>query len=113
MPKSTTIQIKEGTQEWKDWRRWATRPDPGKFSALFFLTFAEGATGIPEIDNCRIKLIQVARGFGKSACITKGRPLQKLLAVDDYSVGIANETQIMADRFLAQIKLEFEQNDLM
>jgi hypothetical protein len=116
-------------------------PVPGKRSALYYLNevilgmgplvpmtpaahyglclFAEGATGIPEIDSARVKLIQVARGFGKSALITKGLPLQHLLrgAIDpayaDWACGIANEKQDLAEGFLAMIKLEFETNSML
>lgn len=75
--------------------------------------FAERATGIPEIDSARVRLIQVARGFGKSLLVTKGLALQQLLRHNDYSIGLANETQRMADKFLGMIKLEFETNDLL
>jgi phage terminase large subunit-like protein len=127
------VTFSQGSKEWKQWREWCTVPDPGKRSALYFLMsqvcglqdlipmtesahlgmclFAEGATGIPEIDNARVRMIQVARGFGKSGVVTAGLPLQLLLRHDGYSVGIANETEGMAQKFLAQIKLQFEQND--
>ena len=75
--------------------------------------FAEGMTGIPEIDNARVKLILVPRGLGKSALITGGLTLQDLLRHDDYAVGIANEKAENAEAFLAAIKLEFEQNQLL
>ena len=129
------LTLEQGSKEWKKWREWCTVPIPGKRSALYFLVtkvlgledkvpitpkshygmalFAERATGIPEIDSARVQLIQVARGFGKSAIVTNGRPLQQLLIDKNYSVGIANETQRMADKFLAQVRLTFEQNDLV
>jgi hypothetical protein len=128
------IVLAPGSEEWERWREHATVTIPGKRSALWFLVaevlglknlipmtasahygmclFAERATGIPEIDEARVHLIQVARGFGKSAIVTGGLPILRLLREPNYACGIGNETQGMADRFLAQIKLQFEQNDL-
>ena len=85
--------------------------DPEEHYALCL--FAEGATGIKEIDEARVKMIQMPRGTGKSALITGGEALRRLLLTDGYSVGIANETEGMAQKFLAQIKLQFEQNDTL
>lgn len=129
------LKLVPGTKEWKDMRRRCTHAIPGEFSALYYLNakilghedicpmtipahyamcmFAESATGIPEIDEARVRLIQVARGFGKSLNITKGLALQELLRNDDWSVGIANEKQDLANAFLGMIKLEFETNDLL
>jgi len=132
---SKTIKFEQGDDTWKELRRLATVPIPGKRSALYFLAsqilgmeplipmtmsahysmclFAEHATGIPEIDNARVQLIQVPRGFGKSAIVTKCRTIQRLVSRTDYSVGIANEKQDLANAFLGQVKLEFEQNELL
>ena len=129
------IKIVPGSEIWKEWRERCIKPIPGRRSALYFLIakvmgledkipvtipahyslcmFAERATGIPEIDSARIQLIQVPRGFGKSAIVTTGLALQRLLAFDDYSIGIANEKQELAEGFLAVIKQEFETNDLL
>jgi hypothetical protein len=137
----TQIQIKEGSPEWKDWRKKCTVPIPGRFSALYFLCtrvlglgkveikegqpliqprthygmclFAEHATGIPEIDSARVQMIAMPRGTGKSAIVTGARTIQRLLQNRDHSVGIANETGGMAEKFLAQIKLQFESNDFL
>jgi hypothetical protein len=133
--KSDELVLVPGSRQWEQIRHLATVPIPGKRSALYYLNekilghgplcpmtpsahyamclFAERATGIPQIDNARVQLIQVARGFGKSLLVTKGRAIQRLLAEDDFSLGIANETQRMADKFLGQIKLEFETNELL
>lgn len=132
---SKTISFQQGDERWHELRRLCTVAEPGKRSALYFLAtqvigmeplipmtmsahysmclFAEHATGIPEIDNARVQLIQVPRGFGKSAIVTKCRTIQRLVSRTDYSVGIANEKQDLANGFLAQVKLEFEQNELL
>lgn len=132
---SNTLQIEQGSHEWKRLRHLCLNPEPGKRSALYFLAgtvigmeglipmtvqahyslclFAERATGIPDIDNARIQLIQVPRGFGKSALVTKCRAIQELLKNDDWSIGIANEKQDLANAFLDQVKLEFMQNEFL
>jgi len=128
-------QIEQGSTEWHRLRDLCLNPIPGKRSALYFLAsqvigmeplipmtysghyslclFAERATGIPEVDNARVQLIQVPRGFGKSALVTKCRAIQELLKKDDWSIGIANEKQDLANAFLEQVKLEFMQNDFL
>lgn len=85
------LTITPGGDEWKRLRKLATETIPGKRSALYFLNakirqletvvpmsyrahlalclFAEDATGIPEIDEARIKLILVPRGVGKALAL--------------------------------------------
>lgn len=129
------ITLTPGSDEWKKWRKLCTETIPGKKSALYFLNakvrgletvipmtyrahlgmclFAESATGIEEIDSARIKLILVPRGVGKSANITKGLPILRVLRNPDYATGIANETAELASGFLQDIKFEFENNELL
>lgn len=128
------LQLVPQSREWHEMRKRCTRAVPGKHSALYYLNsvvlggevvpmtprahlalclFIEGATGIKEIDSCRVKMVLVPRGLGKSTLGTKGRAIQRLLAEDDYSIGIANEKQDLADGFLGQIKTEFETNLLL
>jgi hypothetical protein len=132
---SKLLNFKPGDETWKKLRDRYTVSIPGKYSSLYMLNaelrelgtaipmtyeahwamclFAEGMTGIPEIDEARVKMILVPRGLGKSALVTGGLPLQKLLKHDDYAIGIANEKTENAERFLAAIKAEFEQNQLL
>lgn len=129
------LNIVEGSEDWKKMRRLATKAVPGKHSALYYLNsvilgkgplvpmtmrahyglclFAEGATGIPEIDAARIKLILVPRGVGKSSLVTKALPLLRILQDPEFACGIANEKQDLANTFLGDIKAEFEQNTLL
>ena len=129
------ITLSPGSDDWKKWRKLATETLPSKRSALYFLNskirgledkvpmtfrahlglcfFAESATGIPEIDEARIKLILVPRGVGKSSMITKGLPILRTIRNPDYSTGIANETASLAQTFLADIKNEFEANPIL
>lgn len=75
--------------------------------------FAERRTGIPEIDSSRVQLIQVARGWGKSLNVTKGRTIQRLVTDRDWAAGIANERATNAQNFLGMIKAEFEGNEFL
>lgn len=75
--------------------------------------FAERRTGIPDIDASRIQMIACARGSGKSACITVGRTIQRLLNNRNWAAGIANENSGKACKFLGSIKAEFESNDFL
>ena len=87
---------------------------PMTYAAHYALCrFAERKTGNPEIDGCRVQLIQIWRGAGKSYLVTNGRSIQRLLGNMNYSIGIANERQENANAFLAGIALEFQQNQLL
>jgi len=130
-----SINLAPGTEDWHKWRKLATKTIPGVQSALYFLNakirgleplipmtyrahlgmslFAESATGIPEIDEARIKLILVPRGVGKSGCITQGLPILRTIRDSDYATGIANETAKLAESFLGDIKGEFEGNPIL
>lgn len=129
------FQFSQGDETWKALRQRFTKSVPGKYSSLYWLNyelrglskavpmtyrthwamcmFAEGMTGIRDIDEARVKMILVPRGVGKSALVTAGLALQKLLVHDDYAVGIANEKQSLSEGFLASIKMELEQNELL
>ena len=75
--------------------------------------FAERKTGIPEVDNCRVQMIQEPRGIGKSACVTNGRCTQRLIQNRNWSIGIANESGDKSKSFLSAIKGNFENNELL
>lgn len=131
------ITLEPGSDEWERWRTRCTEPKPGEFSALYWLNanvlghaqlgdfqmtpsshyalclFAERATGINWVDDAQVHLMLMPRGTGKSSLVTKGLTIQKLLANTDYAVGIANETMDLAKKFLAGVKAEFEQNELL
>ena len=136
MPETThELSLTAGSEDWKKLRRLATETIPSKKSALYNLNsvilgkaevvpmsyrahlgmclFAEGATGVPEVDACRIKVILVPRGVGKSSLITKGLPVLRLLRNPEYATGIANETAALAATFLGDIKHEIESNVLL
>lgn len=132
---SQTVSLEPGSDVWKKWRKLATETQPGRHSALYFLVakvlqkenlvpltprvhlpmclFAESSTGIPEIDEARIKLVLVPRGCGKTTAITKAKPILNIVRNRNYSTLIANEKQGLADTFLGDIKAEFETNAIL
>src|SRR5690606_5606918 len=79
----TKLKLERGGKEWRRMRQLATRAIPGRHSALYYFNakilqhedvvpmtyrahyamcmFAEGATGIAEIDECRVKMTLVPR----------------------------------------------------
>lgn len=131
------LTLEPGSEDWEKMRQRCVEAEPGRFSALYYLNknvlghaqlgdfrmtpsshyalclFAERATGIDWIDNAQVHMMQMPRGTGKSTLVTKGLTIQKLLKHQDYAVGIANETMNLAKKFLANVKLEFETNELL
>lgn len=127
-----SIEFEQNSPDWHSYRKRAQTDLYwlcGKLLGLiekgppgFFMTpavhygmcrFAEGKTGIPDIDASRIKMIACARGSGKSACVTVGRTIQRLLQNRNWAAGIANESAGKAAKFLGSIKAEFESNDFL
>ena len=122
------LVIKPGSAEWHQLRKRA-REDLYWFNAKVLghekvvpmsprahyamCRFAERKTGLQRIDECRVQLIQVPRGVGKTTLITKGRTLQRLIQQQDWAAGIANEIADNASAFLAMIKAEFESNEFL
>jgi hypothetical protein len=134
MTEARTLEIAPGSEIWKKMRAAVLDPKPGT-SPLYYLNdvilqkralipmtyrahlalcmFAEGRTGIPEIDDARVKLILVPRGMGKSSLVTKALPILRILQNRNFATGIANEKQDLANTFLGDIKAEFESNQLL
>jgi hypothetical protein len=126
------VSLVPNSKEWHKLRDLCTKSIPNKHSALYYLNdkilgksplvpmtyrahlgmclFAESMTGIPEIDNARVKLVLVSRGIGKTSLVTKGLPILRVLQDRNYATGIANEVAEMAEGFLGDIKNEFETN---
>lgn len=128
MSKPNTVTLEEGSKEWHRLRE-RCKTDlyflvakvlgmeehvPMTLRAHYALCrFAERRTGIPAIDNSRVQLIQVARGWGKSVCVTMGRTIQRILIDPNWAAGIANERQMNAEAFLGTVKSQFETNDFL
>lgn len=116
-------------------RRLVTETIPGRRSALYNLNalvlgkadvvpmsyrahlgmslFVESATGIPDIDSARIKLVLVPRGVGKTSLVTKSLPILRTIRNPEYATGVANETAPLAKTFLGDIKHEIQSNILL
>lgn len=135
------LHLEPGSKEWHRIRQRCLQSIPGRYSSLYFFNdkilghgplvpmtyrahyamclFAEGMTGIPEIDEARVRMTLVPRGLGKSTILTKGQSVHDLCkgvllpAYRDYAIGIANEKGANAEAFLATIKEEFETNELL
>lgn len=123
-----SIRLTQGSPEWKALRRKAQTDlywlaakvldledkIPMTLEAHYALCrFASRQTGIPEIDSARVQLIHVARGWGKSACVTTARTIQRLLQNRNWAAGILNEKADNAEAFLAAIKGHFEVNSFL
>lgn len=125
---SQEIKLVQGSPEWHNLRK-RCRTDlylfaskilgyedliPMRFGAHYAMCrFAERKTGIPEVDSKRVQLLMVARGWGKSSVVTKARTVQRIIANQDWAAGIANESAKKAETFLADIKAQFEYNELL
>jgi len=122
------IKFKQGDAIWKRYRRkactdlwWLCSEVLGyrelvpmrEYTHLPMVRFAERKTGIEEIDNARVQIIEMPRGSGKSTLVTNARSVQRFLVDPEYALGIANETQRLAKAFLGNIKAHFEQNELL
>lgn len=75
--------------------------------------FAERKTGSALLDEAHFRLISVPRGVGKTTLATIGRAIQYALQVPNAAILIANERQENANKFLAEIRLQFESNGLL
>jgi predicted phage terminase large subunit-like protein len=73
----------------------------------------EKRTGVPRLDTAPYRMILMPRGTGKSALITQAYTLQRLCADQNLAVLIANERLENAVAFLAAIKQQVEQNELL
>jgi hypothetical protein len=77
------------------------------------LTIAQRRTGNPAIDEAPIQLHLWPRMTGKSTCITRGLVIQEICRDREIAILIANEKAEVAEGFLADIKGQFENNELL
>lgn len=80
---------------------------------LLMCRFAERQTGIPDLDEAPVLLVKVPRGVGKSTLITQARALQLAMQHPDIAILIANEVERNAMKFLAAIKDQLSDNELL
>jgi len=75
--------------------------------------FMERKTGIPELDEATMQLIEFPRECGKSSLKTVAQSLQQVCANPNMSILIANEKAETAQAFLSSIKAQLTNNDLL
>lgn len=80
---------------------------------LLLCRFVEKRTGSPLIDEAHYRKIEVPREVGKTTLITQGYAIQRICENPDISILLANETFDTACTFLAEIKFQFEHNELL
>lgn len=84
---------------------------PGAHALL--CKFVERQTGVPALDTAKYRKIELARGWGKSALVTRCYTMQRLLRNPNTAILIANEKEQTAVDFLAEIKAHFETNQFL
>ena len=70
-------------------------------------------TGVPDLDDCPYRKIEVPRGVGKTTLITISYTIQRILRDPNISILICNEREQNAKDFLSSIKHHFDGNDLL
>ncbi len=73
---------------------------------------ASRTTGVPELDECPMRLLLLPRGIGKTTLITQAYVLQRICNDPNTAILICNEKLENAQTFLSAIKWQFEQNEL-
>ena len=70
-------------------------------------------TGVPALDDCPYRKIEMPRGTGKTTLITICYALQRILRDPNISILLCNEREQNAKDFLSELKHHFESNDLL
>lgn len=74
--------------------------------------FLERKTGSPLLDLARYRLISMPRETGKST-LMRARAIQRILRNQQHCALLVNEKELLVKDFLAAIKYEFENNELL
>lgn len=127
MTETASIEVTQGTRKWHQWRERAKEDlywfasfvlgygplIPMTYRAHYALClFASRRTGNKVIDDSRVQLIQVGRGWGKTSLVTIAGNLQEICRNPEVALGIANERQDNANAFLAGLKGIIQTNTL-
>lgn len=130
LPAPTTQQISfaQGSPDWRKWRQralddlyffcdvilgYGPKVPISPEEHLLMCRFVERKTGNPLIDTAPYHLVLVPREVGKTTVITQARPIQLLCANPNTSILIGNEKEDNAKLMLAEIKRQFESNELL
>jgi hypothetical protein len=127
MSESTQLAFTPGDATWTEWRKRALT-DLYFFAGVVCkygdaVTMTEGMhklmcrvverrTGVPEIDQCKYRMVLMPRGTGKSTLVSQAYVLQRICRDPEIAVLICNEKLENAKSFLTAIKHQFEQNEL-
>ena len=75
--------------------------------------FVERKTGVPAIDECWFRKIEMPRETGKTTLITQAYPIWRLCHDPECSIMLVNEKANVAETFLSSIQKEFENNEML
>ena len=75
--------------------------------------FAERKTGVPGLDEKRMRKIEMPRETGKTTLVTKGYSIQRICQNPNIAILLANEKEQNAKDFLSEIKHQFQTNELL
>lgn len=124
----TTTSFAQGSADWTKWRAralgdlyffadvilgYGTKIPMSPEEHLLLCRFVERKTGNPLIDHAPYQLVLVPREVGKTTLITQARTIQRLCANPATSILLGNEKEDNAKLFLAEIKRQFETNELL
>src|SRR5687768_7390339 len=79
---------------------------------LILCRFIERKTGDPLLDNARYRKVETPRELGKSSLL-RARAIQLVCGNPDTALLLINEKELLVRDFLASIKFEFENNELL
>lgn len=79
---------------------------------LLLCRFLERKTGSPLLDEARYQLVMMPRETGKSS-LMRARTIQRICRDPNHATLLVNEKELLVRDFLASIKYEFEQNELL
>ncbi len=80
---------------------------------LLLCRFVERRTGSPLLDQAPYQLVLVPREVGKTTLITQADTIRAICQNPNMSVLLGNEKEDNAKLFLAEIKRQFESNELL
>lgn len=75
--------------------------------------FLSRTTGIPELDTCKYRKIEMPRETGKTTLGSQAYVIWRLIQDPNMSILLCNEKAENAEAFLSAIKQEFENNEFL
>ena len=124
----TTSKFVQGSYLWQDWRRrclddlyffadvilgYGPKVPMTPEEHLLMCRVVERHTGNALIDQAPYLLVLVPREVGKTTLITQAKPIQEICRNPETAFLLGNEKEDNAKLFLAEIKRQFETNELL